>query len=79
MKEKREREKEEEPELGRILGEKHTGAGKKQLRPRLSSDRVALDLPKPIEGLKHSAKSDSVVVYIIEESGENITAKRSRK
>ena len=36
MKEKREREKEEEPELGRILWEKHTGAGKKQLRPRLS-------------------------------------------
>ncbi|RVW67898.1 Retrovirus-related Pol polyprotein from transposon TNT 1-94 [Vitis vinifera] len=30
--------------------------------------RVALDLPKPIEGLKHSAKSDSVVVHIIEES-----------
>ncbi|KAJ9699129.1 hypothetical protein PVL29_007961 [Vitis rotundifolia] len=33
---------------------------------------------KLIEGLKHLAKSDSVVVYIIEESGENITA-QSRK
>ncbi|KAJ9676384.1 hypothetical protein PVL29_025084 [Vitis rotundifolia] len=41
--------------------------------------RVAFNLPKLVEGLKHLAKSDSVVVYIVEESGENITAKQSRK
>ncbi|WJZ98393.1 hypothetical protein VitviT2T_016920 [Vitis vinifera] len=44
-----------------------------------SSDRVALDLPKPIEGLKRSVKLDSVVLYIIEESGENITARFWKK
>ena len=41
--------------------------------------RVAFNLPKLVEGLKHLAKSDSVVACIIEESGENTTAKRSRK
>lgn len=34
--------------------------------------KVASDFPKLVEGLKHLAKSDPMVVCTIEESGEHI-------
>ena len=41
--------------------------------------KVAFDLSESVKVLKHLAKSDSVVIYIIEESRENDIAKRIRE
>ena len=38
--------------------------------------KVAFDLSESVKILKHLAKSDSVVIYIIEEPRENDIAKR---
>ena len=41
--------------------------------------KVAFDLSESVKVLKHLAKSDFAVIYIIEESRENIIAKRIRE
>ena len=41
--------------------------------------KVAFDLSKSVKVLKHLAKSDSAVIYIIEESRENIIVERIRE
>ena len=41
--------------------------------------KVAFDLSKSVKVLKHLAKYDSVVIYIIEESRENDIARRIKE
>ena len=41
--------------------------------------KVAFDLSKSVKILKHLAKSDSVVIYIIEEPRENDIARRIKE
>ncbi|KAJ9693082.1 hypothetical protein PVL29_011994 [Vitis rotundifolia] len=41
--------------------------------------KAAFVLSESVEVLKHLAKSDSAVIYIIEESRENIIAERTRE
>ena len=41
--------------------------------------KVAFDFSESVKVLKHLAKSDSTVIYIIEESRENIITERIRE